>query len=233
MSKHLLVVDDDALLRRSLGLQLESAGYRASTAATAEDALALAQRDRPDLILLDVGLPGMDGLEALRRFQHTVDAPVIFVTARRRELDEILGLELGADGYITKPFNPDVLLEHVRAVLRRTARQVESGPTGSEPLVAGDLVIDAAAHTVTVAGNPVELTGREFALLHTLALEAGKVLSLDDLIARVWGAEFTGEPQVVYVHVRWLREKIEADPNSPQRIVNVRGVGYKLIPQSS
>ena len=233
MPKHLLVVDDDALLRRSLGLQLESAGYRASTAATAEDALALAQRDRPDLILLDVGLPGMDGMEALRRFQQTVDAPVIFVTARRRELDEILGLELGADGYITKPFNPDVLLAHVRAVLRRTARQAETGPAGSEPLVAGDLVIDVAAHTVTVAGKPVELTGREFALLHTLALEAGKVLSLDDLIARVWGAEFTGEPQVVYVHVRWLREKIETDPNSPQRIVNVRGVGYKLIPQSS
>ncbi|MFN2134828.1 MAG: response regulator transcription factor [Candidatus Promineifilaceae bacterium] len=230
MAKHILVVDDDALLRRSLSLQLEQVGYRASTAASAEDALALARRDRPDLILLDVGLPGMDGLDALRQFQQNDDIPVIFVTARRRELDTILGLELGADGYITKPFNPDVLLAHVKAVLRRSERQ--GGPPGeAEVLAVGDITINPAAHTVTVAGKPVELAAREFALLHTLALEAGNIVSVDDIITRAWGAEFLGEPQVVYVHVRWLREKIEADPNNPQRIVNVRGVGYKLVPQ--
>ena len=230
MAKHILVVDDDALLRRSLSLQLEQAGYRASTAASAEDALALIQRDRPDLILLDVGLPGMDGLEALRQIQQEDDIPVIFVTARRRELDTILGLELGADGYITKPFNPDVLLAHVKSVLRRTARQT---PVDSAPavLIVGDMVIDPAAHTVTIAGAAVDLTAREFALLHAMALEAGRVIAVDDLITRVWGAEFMGEPQVVYVHIRWLREKIEDDPNNPQRIVNVRGVGYKLVPQ--
>jgi DNA-binding response OmpR family regulator len=230
MARHILVVDDDALLRRSLSLQLEQVGYRTSTAASAEDALALSKRDRPDLILLDVGLPGMDGLEALRQFQMDDDIPVIFVTARRRELDTILGLELGADDYITKPFNPDVLLAHVKAVLRRTERQ-SGGSTAPEPLIAGDMVINPAAHTVTVAGQPVELAAREFALLHTLALEAGNVVSVDDIITRAWGAEFLGEPQVVYVHMRWLREKIEEDPNNPQRLVNVRGVGYKLVPQ--
>ena len=230
MAKHILVVDDDALLRRSLSLQLEQAGYRTSTAASAEDGLALARRDRPDLILLDVGLPGMDGLDALRQIQQNDDIPVIFVTARRRELDTILGLELGADGYITKPFNPDVLLAHVKAVLRRSERQ--AGPSSApETLVVGDMEINPAAHTVTVDGEPVELTAREFALLHTLALEAGKVISVDEIITRAWGAEFLGEPQVVYVHIRWLREKIEVDPNKPQRIVNVRGVGYKLVSQ--
>lgn len=231
MAKHILVVDDDTLLRRSLSLQLEQAGYRASTAASAEDALALVKRDRPDLILLDVGLPGMDGLDALRHFQQDIDVPVIFVTARRRELDTILGLELGADGYITKPFNPDVLLAHVKAVLRRSAKQapVMEAP---EKLIVGDIVIDPAAHTCTVAEASVDLTAREFALLHTLCLEAGRVISIDNLITRVWGAEFMGEPQVVYVHIRWLREKIEEDANNPQRIVNVRGVGYKLISQA-
>ncbi len=232
MAKHILVVDDDALLRRSLSLQLEQVGYRTNTAASAEDALALIKRDPPDLILLDVGLPGMDGLEALKHFQQDIDVPVIFVTARRRELDTILGLELGADGYITKPFNPDVLLAHVKAVLRRSARQ---GVTHSEPdtlTIGADMIIDPAAHTVAVAGEAIELTAREFALLHTLALEAGKVLSVDEIITRVWGAEFMGEPQVVYVHIRWLREKIETDPNKPNRIVNVRGVGYKLVPNN-
>lgn len=232
MAKHILVVDDDTLLRRSLSLQLEQAGYRTSTAANAEDALALARRERPDLIMLDIGLPGMDGLEALRHFQDELDVPVIFVTARRRELDEILGLELGADGYITKPFNPDVLLARVKSVLRRTSRQI---PAQIEPeeIIVGDLTIDPGAHTVYVSGRPVDLTAREFSVLHALAIEAGQVLSVDDLITRVWGAEFIGQSQVVYVHIRWLREKIEEDPNHPNRILNVRGVGYKLVPYAT
>lgn len=229
MANHILVVDDDALLRRSLCLQLEQAGYRATPAENAEDGLAIAQREMPDLILLDIGLPGMDGLQAMRQFQKEHDVPVIFVTARRRELDTILGLEMGADDYITKPFNPDVLLAHIKAVLRRTARQSSPQPA-TEILQVGDLVIDPAAHLVTVAGMPVDLAAREFDLLHALALEAGRVVTVDDLLRRVWGAEFIGEPQVVYVHIRWLREKIEPDPNKPLRIINVRGVGYKLLP---
>ena len=152
-----MLVDDDALLRRSLAFNLEQAGYRVSAAGNAEDALALAARDHPDLILLDIGLPGMDGLEALRHFRSRLDAPVVFLTARRRELDEVLGLELGADDYVTKPFDLDVLLARIKAVLRR----VESSETAfvqvPGPVVAGDLVLDPGAHTVTLAGRPVEL----------------------------------------------------------------------------
>ncbi len=227
---HILLVDDDALLRRSLAFNLEQAGYRVSTAADAEDALALAARDRPDLVLLDIGLPGMDGLEALRHFQARSNVPVIFLTARRRELDEVLGLELGADDYITKPFDLDVLLAHIKAVLRRSRRPEPSSALEPAPLSVGDLLIDPAAHTVTVAGRLVDLPPREFDLLHTLASRAGQVVSVDELLAHVWGAEYEGEPQVVYVHIRWLREKLEEHPNDPRRIMTVRGVGYKLVP---
>jgi DNA-binding response OmpR family regulator len=232
MAKHILIVDDDALMRRSLSYNLQQSGFRTSSAGTAEDALELAQRDLPDLVLLDVGLPGMDGLEALRRLKEQFDMPVIFVTARRRELDEVLGLELGADDYVTKPFDLDVLLAHIKAVLRRSER-VAPGPTEPASLVVGDLTIDPAAHTVSLAGKAVELTPREFDLLHTFALHPRSVISTGDLLARVWGAEFVGQPQVVYVHIRWLREKLEADPNHPQRILTVRGVGYKLEPQEA
>ncbi|MGA2110740.1 MAG: response regulator transcription factor [Anaerolineales bacterium] len=231
-SSHVLLVDDDDLLRRSLAFNLEQAGCQVSTSASAEDALARVQRDPPDLILLDIGLPGMDGLEALRRLRTRPDIPVIFLTARRRELDEVLGLELGADDYITKPFDFDVLLARVRGALRRSQRPNAPAPE-TQPLVAGDLVVDPAAHTVTVAGRPLDLPSREFDLLHTLALEMGHVLSVEELLARVWGAEYEGEPQVVYVHIRWLREKLEEDPHSPRRIVTVRGVGYRLQPVES
>jgi DNA-binding response OmpR family regulator len=231
-SSHILLVDDDALLRRSLLLNLEEAGYRASASATAEEALVLAARDRPDLVLLDIGLPGMDGLDALRHFQSRIGVPVIFLTARRRELDEVLGLQLGADDYITKPFDKDVLLARIKTVLRRVAQTGAPVPTGKEegPLVVGDLAIDPAAHSVTIAGEPVELTPLEFDLLRALAEEVGRVLSVDDLLNRVWGEEYVGQPQVVYVHIHWLRERLEEDPENPQRIVTVRGVGYKLEP---
>jgi DNA-binding response OmpR family regulator len=231
MSKHILLVDDDALLRRSLAFHLEQAGYKASTAANAEDALELIRQNPADLVILDIGLPGMDGLEALREFQGQFQVPVVFLTARRRELDEVVGIEMGADDYITKPFDPDVLLAHVKAVLRRTASP-HTPPSKPVSLEIGDLSIDPAAHIATIKGKPAELTPREFDLLYALALNAGQVLSVDDLLARIWGAEFVGQPQVVYVHIRWLREKIESDPNHPKRIVTVRGVGYKLVSQA-
>jgi DNA-binding response OmpR family regulator len=230
MSKHILIVDDDSLLRRSLAFHLEQAGYKVTSAASAEDALAIVRRVLPNLVLLDIGLPGMDGLDALRQIKDQYAIPVIFVTARRRDLDEVLGLELGADDYITKPFDVDVLLAHVKAVLRRTetvTRHVEK----SAALAAGDLTIEPNTHRATLGDRELALTPREFDLLHTLALEPRRVFSVDELLGRVWGAEFVGQPQVVYVHIRWLREKLEADPNNPTRLITVRGVGYKLEPK--
>ncbi|MEJ2709014.1 MAG: response regulator transcription factor [Anaerolineales bacterium] len=231
MAKHILLVDDDALLRRSLSFNLEQNGFQVKTAANAEDALALARQHPPDVVLLDIGLPGMDGLDALKQFKEKMQIPVIFLTARRRELDEVLGLEMGADDYITKPFSLDLLLAHIKAVLRRSGGPAAPRPE-EPPVRVGNLMIDAASHTVTLSGQPLDLTPREFDLLYALALDAGHVVSVDDLLARVWGAEFVGQPQVVYVHIRWLREKIEEDPNHPKLIHTVRGVGYKLeIPE--
>ena len=160
MSKHILLVDDDALMRRSLAFNLEQAGYRTSSAATAEDALDVARRDAPDLVLLDIGLPGMDGLDALRNFKKKANVPVIFLTARRRELDEVVGLELGADDYITKPFNVDVLLARIKVVLRRFEGETAVSPK-TQSITIGNLEIDPEAHTVTLDGKPIELTPRE------------------------------------------------------------------------
>ena len=230
MVKHILIVDDDALVRRSLAFNLEQAGYKASNAENAEDALSMARVDRPDLVLLDIGLPGMDGLDALRKFKDDLKLPVIFLTARRKELDEVVGLELGADDYVTKPFDFNVLSARIKNVLRHIEHPQISADDQSA-LVVDDLTIDPSAHTVTLGSQSVDLTPREFDLLHAFALQPNKVLSVDELLASVWGAEFIGQPQVVYVHVRWLREKIEDDPNNPKRILTVRGVGYKLIKQ--
>jgi len=225
-----LLVDDDALMRRSLAFHLEQAGYQVQTAANAEDAIALVQHvpQPPDLVLLDIALPGMDGLDALRELKAGQNLPVIFLTGRRRELDEVLGLELGADDYITKPFDVDVVLAHIKAVLRRTEKTTRPEKP-AQPLTVGDLEIDPQAHTVLCAGRFLELSPREFDLLLLLATQPEKVVSTEDLLAQVWGAEFTGQPQVVYVHIRWLRQKLEADPDHPQRILTVRGIGYKLI----
>ncbi len=232
MAKKLLLVDDDALMRRSLAFNLERSSYSVQTAATAEDALEIVHQNRPDLVLLDIGLPGMDGLEALRKLRDELGIPVILLTARRRELDEVLGLEMGADDYVTKPFDFDVLLAHVKAVLRRT-QVIESVSETSRAVTAGDLIIDPSAHTALLAGRALELSPREYDLLYALVRAAGKLVTTDDLLAQVWGAEFEGQPQVVYVHIRWLREKIEANPTHPQRIITVRGRGYKYLPEEA
>jgi DNA-binding response OmpR family regulator len=229
MPKHILLIDDDALLVKSLAFTLRQNGYRATTATSAEKGLAIVNEDAPDLILLDIGLPGMDGLETLRRIEKQQQIPVIFLTARRRELDEVLGLELGAQDYITKPFNEDVLLARIKTVLRRSER-VEEPRSNSSQIECGDVLIDIAAHIVTLRGEPVDLAPKAFDLLRVLAQNAAQVVSVDQLIEQVWGLGFAGEPQVVYVHVRWLREKLEDDPSNPKRLVTVRGVGYKLVP---
>ena len=168
----------------------------------------------------------MDGLQALKEFRDRLGLPVILLTARRRELDEVLGLELGADDYITKPYNLDVLLAHIKAVLRR-AQAPEIGQE-TRLIRAGGLEIDPSAHSACLDGKALELTPKEFELLTVLAQNAGKVVSVEDFLKIVWGAEYIGEPQVVYVHMRGLREKIETDPQNPERIITVRGVGYRL-----
>jgi DNA-binding response OmpR family regulator len=229
MKKNLLLVDDDTLMRKSLTFGLERAGYRTTSAASAEAALEIAARQHPDLVLLDINMPGMDGLQALEHFKRQANIPVIFLTARRRDLDEILGLELGADDYITKPVNLDILLARIKTVFRRMERAVPSAVSNT-PIVLGDLYLDTAAHKVTLAGQPVELSPREFDLLHVLMMNPGRVMSNEELLAAIWGAEFTGQPQAVYVHIRWLRKKIEKDPNEPRRILTIHGIGYKLEP---
>jgi DNA-binding response OmpR family regulator len=233
VAKHILIVDDDALMRRSLAFNLEQAGFHASTAESAETALSQVRLDRPDLVLLDISLPMMDGLDAMRQLKNQFDLPVIFVTARRRELDEALGLELGGDDYITKPFDFNVLVAHIKAVLRRFERTVSSPTIASNQLlVVGELVVDPESHSVVLSGKQINLPRREFDLLHALAIQPGRVYTVDELLGTVWGAEFVGQPQVVYVHIRWLREKIELDASHPRRIQTVRGVGYKIVPEA-
>lgn len=228
MIASVLVVDDDDLIRRSLAFSLTQAGFNTRTANSAEDAIGMTAQKRPDIILLDIMLPGMDGLEALRYFREKVGIPVIFLTARRRELDEILGLELGADDYLVKPVKTDILIARIRAVLRRT-RTIQRTEQRLQSIAVGDLIIDPWSRTLNLKGHPIELTPKEFDLLYALALEPERVLTIDELLARVWGAEFTGEPQVLYVNIRWLRQKIEEDPHNPTHLLTVRNVGYKLI----
>lgn len=226
MTFSILIVDDDPIITHALAYRLQKTGYIPLVASSAEEGLLLADQNSVDTILLDIGLPGMDGLEALRLFQSKTSAPIIFLTARRRELDEIFGLELGADDYITKPFDMDVLLTRLRVVLRRGTR-----PKHTESLLqVGDLEIDPVGRTVRLAGDPIVLAPREFDLLHLLAFEVGHVLSVEDLLSRVWGVDWIGESQTIYVHIRWLREKLESDPSQPKRILTVKGVGYKLVP---
>ncbi|MDD5370253.1 MAG: response regulator transcription factor [Anaerolineaceae bacterium] len=235
MSRNILLIDDDALLRRSLAFNLQRAGFHVQTEGSAEDGIQHARRETPDLVLLDIGLPGMDGLDALKIFRDQIGAPVIFLTARRRELDEVLGLELGADDYVGKPFDLDILLARIKAVLRRSkgGHASQNQQSGSVALTTGDLSIDPLAHTVIVGGARIDLSPKEFDLLYTLAARSGQLVTTDELLNQVWGVEYEGQPQVVYVHIRWLREKIEKSPNHPNRIVTVRSLGYKLIPQET
>ena len=232
MKKKILLVDDDALMRRSLAFNLQNAGFEQLTAGSAEEGLQIASNEKPDLVILDIGLPGMDGMEALKKIQTEIGSPVIFLTARRREIDQVLGLELGADDYVTKPFDFDVLLARIRAVLRRTQAPVvsEKEKALNQKISAGDIQIDLGAHTVHIDGKIVDLSPIEFDLLCALVGSAGKLVTSEQLLDRVWGAEYEGEPQVVYVHINNLRRRIEKDVHNPLRIITIPRLGYKLEP---
>jgi DNA-binding response OmpR family regulator len=223
----ILIVEDEPNISEVVSLYLRRAGFQVHTAADGNSALSYMEKRLPDLLILDIMLPELDGLSVLRWLRDRSDTPVILVTARREEVDRIAGLEMGADDYVVKPFSPQELVSRVRAVLRRT-KNSESGSEGSRMF--GDLTIDTTTRLVTLAEKEITLTSREFDLLWLLASHPRQVYSREQLLQRVWGSSDYIDPSTVTVHLRRLREKIEKDPSQPQRLVTVWGVGYKFEP---
>jgi two-component system, OmpR family, response regulator ResD len=224
--KQVLVVDDEPIVREVIVRYLEQEGYRTLEASDGQRAKELLERETPSLVVLDLMLPGTDGLSLCRWIRTRGDLPVIMLTARGEETDRIVGLEIGADDYVTKPFSPRELAARVRTVLRRSA----PAAAGDERLTFEDLEIDASAREVTKAGAPVRLTAKEFDLLWFLASHPRRVFSRDQLMDRIWGYDAAIETGTVTVHVRRLRQKIERDPAKPRFLETVWGVGYRFVP---
>ena len=233
-----LIVEDEPSQRETLAYSLERDGYEVLTAADGLDALKVARSQRPDLILLDVMLPGMDGIEVCRILRQETDVPILMLTARAEEVDRVVGLEVGADDYVTKPFGMRELLARIRALLRRARMQSQaSGPALEDAtadvarhrkLVFGELTIDIDRREVLLRGERLSLRPKEYDLLLFLARNRGIVLTRDLILERVWDWNYSGDSRTVDVHVRGIREKIEDDPSDPQRILTVRGVGYRF-----
>lgn len=224
----ILVVDDEPNIREVVGLYLRQDGHAVVVAADGEEALRLYRHARPDLVVLDLMLPGLSGLEVCRRIQGERRVPLIMLTAKGEEEDRIVGLGVGADDYVVKPFSSRELVARVAAVLRRV-NEASAGPANGEVLSFGELQIDPNTRIVTVQGDPVTLTAREFDLLHHMASSPGRVFTRDQLMESVWGYTFAAETSTVTVHVRRLREKVEADPAHPRRLLTAWGVGYRFI----
>ncbi len=224
MGTKLLIIEDEVTLRETLVYNLTQEGYQVTQSGDGAEALELARADKFDLIVLDIMLPGLDGLSFCRILRKEQATPIIMLTARGGEVDRIVGLESGADDYIVKPFSLGEFLARVRAVLRRTP----SASLRTDRLESGDLTLDLTARRVSVGGREIKLSHKEFDLFAVLVRNKGAVLSRDLLLEQVWGYDHVGDDRTVDVHVRWLREKIEADPSDPQRIVTVRGVGYRF-----
>jgi two-component system alkaline phosphatase synthesis response regulator PhoP len=222
MAHTVLVVDDEKHIVQLVKLYLSNEGYHVEVAYDGQEALEKARSLRPDLIVLDLMLPGTGGLEVCRQLRQESDVPIIMLTARDEPEDRVAGLELGADDYVTKPFNPRELAARVKAVLRRTTGM----GAGQRPLEVGDLRIDPERHEVTVAGRRVELRPKEFELLTVLARRPGVVFPRERLRQLVWGPDFYGDPRTVDVHITWLRDKLSG---AKARIQTVWGVGYKLV----
>jgi two-component system KDP operon response regulator KdpE len=221
-----LVVDDEQPLRDFVRKNLEARHFTVHTAANGLEALAVFNTQSPDLIVLDVMMPTMDGLETTRRIRQTSLVPIIVLTALGEERDKVAALDLGADDYLTKPFGVEELLARIRAVLRRATPQ--PAPAPASILRAGELALDPAAHTVTRGGEPLRLTPTEFELLHLLLRNPGKVLTHRELLQRVWGPEYGDEAEYLRVYVRRLRQKIEADPLAPRHLLTEHGIGYRF-----
>jgi DNA-binding response OmpR family regulator len=224
MNETILVVDDEPQIVRFVRAYLEDAGYRVVTASDGQEALFAARHEKPDLVILDLMMPGMDGWDFIRRYRQERATPVIVLTARVEESDQVLGLELGADDYVTKPFSPRALVARVRAVLRRA----RIGPTPPAVLRAADIALDQEAHVVTVGERQVALTPTEFNLLQTLMAAPGRAFTRAELLDRALGDEADVFERTVDAHVKNLRRKIEPDPTDPRYVVTVHGVGYKF-----
>ena len=222
-----LIVEDDQTLLSVLEYNLRKEGYTVVTAADGVQALEAARKEKPDLIILDIMLPKMSGFEVCRILRKEMTVPILMLTAKDDEIDKIAGLDLGADDYMTKPFSMRELLARVRAMLRRADMQAQKGAAENQ-LKLGDIEVDIRRHSVTRGGNILGLTPKEFDLLTFLARNKGLVFNRDQLLEKVWGYDYSGNTRTVDVHVRWLRQKIEDNPDKPRRLVTVRGVGYKL-----
>jgi DNA-binding response OmpR family regulator len=223
-----LIVEDDVNLLETLKYNLRKEGYDVVTASDGEQAIEAARRENPDLLILDVMLPKMSGFEVCRVLRQEMIVPILMLTAKADETDKIVGLEIGADDYMTKPFSIRELLARVRAMLRRTKMTEASSATGPVSIKIGDLEVDIARHQASLSGVVLELSPKEFDLLAFLAKNKGLVFSREQLLEKVWGYDYAGDTRTVDVHIRWLRQKIEADPAYPERLVTVRGTGYKL-----
>jgi len=223
MARTILVVEDDTTLRETLVEALEAEGYRALPAADGREALARFRADRPDLILLDLMLPELSGIEVCRIIRAESGVPIVMLTARSSEVDKVVGLEIGADDYVTKPFSTRELVARLRAIFRR-GEQVSTAPPSLVDL--GPVQVDLAGHRVLRNGQPLPLKPKVFELLSFLIRNAGQVFTRDQLLERVWGYDYAGETRTVDVHVHWLRAAIEPDPARPQLIQTVRGTGY-------
>jgi DNA-binding response OmpR family regulator len=227
--KSILIVEDEPSIAEVVSLYLQRADFRTTHAADGRAAMLLLEKHVPDLVILDIMLPGMDGLSLTRWIRDRSNVPIIILTARREEVDRIAGLELGADDYVVKPFSPPEIVSRCRAVLRRSLR-TEQSPEWKRPLSFSDLTIDPLTRGVTVAGQPVVLTAKEFDMLHFLARHPRQVFTRDQLLENVWGLTDYIDPGTVTVHVRRLREKVEQNPSEPVRILTVWGIGYKFEP---
>ena len=224
MSRTILVVDDEPRIVELARDYLEHAGFRVITANDGRTALDTARRDRPDLVVLDLGLPGLDGLDVTRELRRDGSIPIVMVTARDDELDKLLGLELGADDYLTKPFSPRELVARVKAVLRRTDRPAEP----SDVIRVGELQLDVPRMRTEVAGRSIDLTPTEFTLLATLARQPGRIFTRSQLLDALHGVAFESYERAIDSHIKNLRRKVEPDPRQPRFVLTVYGVGYRL-----
>ncbi len=226
-SATVLVVEDEPALASALSYNLRKNGFAVMSESDGVAGLQAARRDRPDMVILDVMMPKMDGLEVCRRLRAESDVPILMLTAKSEEMDKVVGLELGADDYLTKPFSMRELMARVRALLRRAeARPAREGAT---KVVAGDLELDVRGRGATRAGEELLLKPKEFDLLVFMARNAGQVFTRAQILEQVWGYDFFGGSRTVDVHMRWLREKVEREPSRPKHLLTVRGVGYKFV----